>query len=726
MKTTGDDRSRLPTWRTEISITLLGLVGLALLLGFYQRAFPTAALDLSLARAEIRERATVLLQEQGLDLEGYTTALTFTDDFWASIYLQQTLGVAQTNEILREGRVPIWYWQARWFRPLQKEEYRVHVEPSGRIVSWYHILPEDAPGAALSQQEARALAETYLTEEHGWDLVAWEEISASSEERPGGRVDHAFEWRQRAWDVGESELRLQVTLQGETLGSYNHWLKVPETFQRTFSQKLNIAGFVNNASLLGGAVLISLIFFLALWQADWQLPFTWSEIWLPMLGVVVVALSAGLNDLPLAKTWYNTTQEYPLFWTEQVLNVIASALFSGFAIFMLWIMGRWMSKQIWPREDRILSRRGHRTHHLARSGWRGLMLSLIMGGYLVLFYLIATEFFGGWTPLLPEYQQGYATPLPFLGALRLGLLPAMWEELFYRLLAISATLWLLRRYAGSLPRPLRRFLALLIPGALWGFAHLSYIRDPFYLRGIELTLAAILLEGLFFLKFDLTTTIVAHFAYNAGFTALPLLRSGDPYLVVSGFIVVVVMFAPIIYGAVLSLRQKRTTGAKSPTLREAKAADLEALNALPCTDIAWQALLTDEAATVLCLQSGDELAGVAAGRIDQDNIGEVVAIYVAPHLRRRYWGSEMMTELTTRLRKGGAISLVVAARTDDQVWMNFWISQGWRPAVRIFVRNLALPAKKLHFPSGRPLTILHPASTGPIPEDTDHDTQDSV
>jgi hypothetical protein len=127
-------------------ITLLGLLGLALFLSFYDRAFPTAAIDLDLSRAEIARRAHTYLRARAFDVEGYRSALTFTGDSWASYYLQRTLGIPETNRLIRKTQVPVWYWRARWFRPLQKEEFQVYLAPDGQVVALSHTLLEDAPG----------------------------------------------------------------------------------------------------------------------------------------------------------------------------------------------------------------------------------------------------------------------------------------------------------------------------------------------------------------------------------------------------------------------------------------------------------------------------------------------------------------------------------------------------------------------------------------------------
>jgi ribosomal protein S18 acetylase RimI-like enzyme len=276
--------------------------------------------------------------------------------------------------------------------------------------------------------------------------------------------------------------------------------------------------------------------------------------------------------------------------------------------------------------------------------------------------------------------------LPFLGPLQGGLLPAITEELTFRLVGVSLLLWLTRR----------RWLALLVPGGLWAFAHLSYVRDPFYLRGIELLIAAVFLEGLFFLRFDLTTTIVAHFAYNAGLGALPLLRSGEPYFASSGLIVIAIMLAPVVPGMLIAAR-RRLRGEKkavaSIQIRQGTSADRERLAALPIQGPDWTTLLDRSGAAAVCLQADDDLAGLAAGRVSDKGIGQVLAVYVAPRWRRRYWGSTLVDSLGAALRTQGAQSIHAEVEAGDRVALAFWASQGWRPAVKVFAHSLVPPQR---------------------------------
>jgi len=88
----------------EWIITALGVLGLILFVSFYDQAFPSAAIDLSLSRAEITERAVSYMTSLGYELDDYKYALTFSQGSWASLYLQRTLGIPETNRLIQIGR----------------------------------------------------------------------------------------------------------------------------------------------------------------------------------------------------------------------------------------------------------------------------------------------------------------------------------------------------------------------------------------------------------------------------------------------------------------------------------------------------------------------------------------------------------------------------------------------------------------------------------------------
>lgn len=672
---------RPPARWVEVLITILGLLGLIAALSLYQEAFPEAALELKLSREQIEQRARAYMQARGYQLDGYEFVLTFNEDSEGSYFMQRTLGVPETNRRVRVDKLPLWYWRARWFKPLQKEEFITRLAPDGTIIGMAHEILESAPGAKLSQDDARARAEKFLTEDRQWNLADWERVTASSEDRPGGRTDHHLEWKRRDFVAGEGELRVLVDVQGDEIGWYKYWVKAPESFTRKMQEERSRAGFIGSLSYLIGFLGIGAVTFgafLTAMQRGIQFDRVGKAL---MIAVGALGLLTSLNFAPLARAGYTTTEDYFIFWAWLAIGAVMLMIYSASIVGVLWIGGRQIARRVWRYQDKVLPRGADRWIILARSSWRGIMLGGMSGGYVVLFYLIATRVFGAWLPLDSPSTDYYASPAPFLAPLYVGLIPATTEEMTFRLAGIPLVLLATRS----------RILALLIPGALWAFAHLGYVTDPFYLRGVELILVAVFFEGLFFYKFDLTTTIVGHFTYNAGLTALPLLRSSDPYFVFSGVIVIATILAPVIPGLMRALRNRaRGQPGREPVMQisPATANDVDLLNNFKIESLEWGAVIADEANVTVCLRADDQVIGVARATIDADNIARVETLFVAPEWRRRYWATALLDELAEDLKARGMKEAQGVARVGDKIAGGFWASADWVIGALTFAVNL--------------------------------------
>src|SRR5207244_8983445 len=105
--------------------------------------------------------AQPLLPGQQLDGLAMKHAATFDGDNNARIFLERSLGLAKASAIMRR-EVRLWWWSHRWFRPLQEEELRVDVAPTGEIVAFSDKIPEDRALPSSDAPTARAVAEAFL------------------------------------------------------------------------------------------------------------------------------------------------------------------------------------------------------------------------------------------------------------------------------------------------------------------------------------------------------------------------------------------------------------------------------------------------------------------------------------------------------------------------------------------------------------------------------------
>ena len=148
-------------------------------------------------------------------------------------------------------------------RQLKKEEFQATVTTSGELVSFSHLIEEEAPGASLAEAEARRLAETFLTGELGRDLTALDFVEAQAQERPN-RIDYTFSWKLRDFAVGEAHYRFYVRLQGDQIGGFGEYLKIPEAWERDYAELRSLQrdhGFWWRGTLLILTILAMLVSF---------------------------------------------------------------------------------------------------------------------------------------------------------------------------------------------------------------------------------------------------------------------------------------------------------------------------------------------------------------------------------------------------------------------------------------------------------------------------------
>ena len=88
-------------------------------------------------------------------------------------------------------------------------------------------------------------------------------------------------------------------------------------------------------------------------------------------------------------------------------------------------------------------------------------------------------------------------------------------------------------------------LALVLSAFNWGFLHSAYPNQPFFIRGVEVGVAGVII-GLVMLRFGIVATLIWHYSVDAVYTAFLLLRSSNHYLMISGAITAGIMLIPLL------------------------------------------------------------------------------------------------------------------------------------------------------------------------------------
>jgi membrane protease YdiL (CAAX protease family) len=531
---TGSDKRTLLLW------IVFGILGALFAHKYFFRAFPEASVDFKVSRGEAQKRAKEFVEGLGENLNGYQSTIVFDVDENAKTYLERALGLQQANRLM-SGELNIWYWEVRFFRPQQEEEYQVRISPAGKVVTYQHKIPEARAAKSLNREEAQAAAQGFLQSKLGTDLNNWSFLAeeANSQTRPN-RVDWSFTWERKNFKAKDAPYRLVVGLQGERIGSEQEFLQVPEAWSRGY-QKLrstnilyNQIALISYAFLIGGALWLG-ISLTRQGKTSWSLALKIGAL------VAILYFLMQLNGWDLVRASYDTHDAYSSFVTKRLVWMLMGAV--GIALMVTLVLpgGEPLYRAAQPdrlRLSKAFSLRGLRSKEFFSSAVVGLSLAAAHIGFVVAFYMVGNRF-GVWAPQDLNYSDAVNTSFPWIAGVTIGVMAATSEEFLFRLFAIP----FLKRITGS------RVLAVILPAFFWSFLHSAYPQEPGYIRGIEVGIIGIVV-GIVMLRWGILATLIWHYTVDASLVGLLLIRSDNLYFKISGVVVGLAAVAPLAWSGI--------------------------------------------------------------------------------------------------------------------------------------------------------------------------------
>jgi len=538
---TGSDKRALALW------IVFGIFGVVFAHRYFFQAFPEASIEFKVTQKEALQRATDFLGKLGENVSGYKSAVVFTQDDDAKTYLEREMGLKQANQLMA-GEVSTWYWEVRFFKPLQTEEYLVQVSPAGKVVAYNHKIKEAQSGKSLSREEAQQTAQQFVAEQIGADPRDWTFLpeEASSTAKPN-RLDWSFTWEKKSFKAKDAPYRLEVGVQGDKIGSEQEFLKVPEEWSRGY-KKLRSANnlyetiaLIPYGFLLGGALWLGF----TLWrqgQTRWTPAFKIGGF------VATLYLLMQLNSWSTLPPTYNTQDAYGGFVAQRILLAVMVSVASGLMVTIVLPGGEPLYRESQPHRLQLyktFTLRGLRSKEFFCSSAVGLLMAAAHIGFIVAFYLLGSRL-GAWAPQDTNYSDAFNTVIPWIGGVAIGVTAATSEEFLFRLFAIP----FLRKLTGS------RILAVVLPAFFWGFLHSNYPQEPGYVRGLEVGAIGIV-AGLVMLRWGIVATLIWHYTVDASLVGMLLIRSDNLYYKISGIVVGLAAAAPLLWSGISYLVRGR-------------------------------------------------------------------------------------------------------------------------------------------------------------------------
>jgi len=619
---TGSDKRALLLW------VLAGILGALFAYKYFFRAFPEASVNFQVSREEALARARNFVTNLGENVSGYQSTIVFDVDDNAKVYLERELGLEQANKLM-SSELNIWFWDVRFFKPQQEEEFLVRVSPAGQIVGYDHKVEEARRGETPNRLQAQTLAQDYLSGKLGVDLHAWDVLpeEANRKNLPN-RVDWSFTWEKHGFRAKDAPYRLHVTLHANQIGGSEEFLKVPEAWERSYQQ-------LRSSNILYNQIaVIPYILFLgsALWvgitltkhgQTSWGGAIK--------LGVIVAALFflMELNQWESTRAGYDTHESYASFVLLRLGIALVSSLGTALMVTLVLPGGEPLYRLNQPDRmqlSKAFTLRGLRSKEFFSSAVVGLALAAAHIGFIVAFYMVGSRY-GVWAPQDLNYSDAVNTSFPWIAGVAIGLMASTSEEFLFRLFAIP----FVERVTKS------RVLAVILPAFSWSFLHSAYPQEPGYIRGIEVGIIGVV-AGIVMLRWGIIATLIWHYTVDASLVGLLLIRSNSLYFKISGVLVGAAALAPLAFACISYLTRggfesgEDLLNRSAPVPESVLTSEREATTS-EVKSRSYSALAPGVIAFLaVCLLAG----GVLAWRLKPQSIGEYLKLSVnARTVRRR-------------------------------------------------------------------------------------------
>jgi hypothetical protein len=305
------------TGRVQRALPLLALAGLALFV-----VVPTWHDDvpqIKINRAQAETIADAALQERGITLgpewKQFSGIRLASGDgsAWAwNKFVWREAGPEIYHKLAGSWLAPP-LWEVRYARfsgadvADRAEEWHVTIQGDGNVRQVAHQLPEQRPGARLTEDQARALARREVQARFGLDPATLHEVEVKQDPHPA-RTDWRFTFADPAVRVGKGgEARAIIDIAGDEIAGWGRYIFIPETWYRAERDRASRLSVLRIAVGLAFVLLAiaALVFAALAWSRDHfdRRAFLWTA------GVLLGASILGsINQWPALALNLNTTE----------------------------------------------------------------------------------------------------------------------------------------------------------------------------------------------------------------------------------------------------------------------------------------------------------------------------------------------------------------------------------------------------------------------------------
>lgn len=526
----------------------------------FEKANSLINVDIQMDRNAALEKAAQLSRDFDIGPQDFKQAAAFRNDSRFQNFVELEAGGLDTfTMVVADGYYYAYHWSVRHFKEQDANEAVFWFKPNGDTYGFNEKIPESEKGAALTQAEAQKLAEHLAIYNWDVDLEPYKLVEKSKEEQISGRVDHTFVYERTDKTIGEGKFRLTLVVSGDKLTSVDYHVKIPEDFDRRYSemrsanetiQMISMGAIALIYGLLG--VILGIFFLMRSGRLIWKPAVYWG------MGITFASVFlVTINQLPFAWFSYDTSLSLSNFLLRQLLGGLMSAAGFGAVISLSFMAAEGLGRAAFPNHIqwwKIWSKSTGGSLNILGQTVAGYLFAIVILAFDVFFYLTTTTHFGWWSPAGTLSDPNIlATYMPWLDSIAISLQAGFWEESLFRAVPIAGIVLLTN---GKTSRNFWVIFVLILQTLIFGAGHANYAQQPSYARVLEMVMPFTIM-GIIYIYFGILPGVIAHYSVDVFWISLPLWVSSAPGIWIDRLLVVLFLFLPLLIVFYFRVRNKR-------------------------------------------------------------------------------------------------------------------------------------------------------------------------
>lgn len=530
-----------------ISQILVSIVCAFLAFKYYPVAFPMIDLPIQMDRTEALQESFQLFCKYHWGPANPKQTATFKSDDKTQTFIELSQGGHDAfTKIIQKGIYAPYTWNVRNFIEGSPHETLVRFTPDGHFYGFVEKLPEDLPGTSVSSEEAQKIAETSAQDYADVHFSDYKLIERSNEVHPNHRVDHTFIYERIHENLGEGKYRLRMSVSGDRFTELTHFVKVPDSFSRRYSEMRSANNTIAAAATTAMALFYLLfgcgfgIFFLA--KRHWLL---WKE---PIVAGLIVSgcqLLEQLNNFPLSWMHYDTAVSSQVFILQKTSSAVILFILDFLLVTVSFMAAEGLSRKAFghhPQFWKIWKPQTASSNAILGRTVGGFLSTSFFFAFVVGIYLFGSRVLGWWSPSDTLFQpDALSTYCPWFTSIANSLHAGFWEESLFRAVPLAGAALLGEKWGG---RKKWIFAAFILQAAIFGAAHANYPAQPSYARLIELIIPSFIF-GSIYLLFGLLPGIILHFTFDVVSFAIPIFAAHTSRIWIDKTLVVLITLIPL-------------------------------------------------------------------------------------------------------------------------------------------------------------------------------------